>query len=38
MSALPSISDVNLFRYLKGIVNLDAQISNGTFDLGVTQQ
>lgn len=38
MSALPFISDVNLFGYFKGIINLDAQISDGTFDLGVTQQ
>ena len=38
MSALPFISDVNLFRNLKGIINLDAEISDGTLDLGVSQQ
>ena len=38
MSALPLISDVNLFCYFKCIVNLDAEISDGTLDLGVSQQ
>jgi hypothetical protein len=37
MSAL-GISDVNLFRYRKGIVHLEAKISHGTFDLGVTEE
>ena len=34
----PGISDVNFFRYGKGIVHLDAEISDGTFDLGVAEQ
>ena len=34
----PSISDVNLFRYGKRVVNLNAQISNGAFDFCVAQQ
>jgi hypothetical protein len=38
MSALPGISDVNLFRYRKGVINLDAKISDGAFDLGVAEQ
>jgi hypothetical protein len=32
MSALPLSSDVDLFRYCEGIVDLDAEISNGAFD------
>ena len=39
MSALPGISDINLFRYCQeGIVHFDAQISNRAFDLGVAKQ
>jgi len=34
----PGISDVNLFGYRKGIVNLDAEVPDGTFDLGVAEQ
>jgi hypothetical protein len=29
----PGNSDVNLFRYGKGIINLDAEVPDGTFDL-----
>jgi len=38
MSALPRISDVNLFCYRDGVVDLDAQIPDSTFDLGVAKQ
>ena len=38
MSALPGISDVNLFRYCKGIIYLDAEVSDSAFDLGVAEQ
>jgi hypothetical protein len=38
MSALPGISDINLFRYCQGIVHFDAQISDRAFDLGVAKQ
>src|SRR5262249_1259212 len=38
MSALPSISDINLFRNRKSIIYFDAQISDGTFDPFVTEQ
>jgi hypothetical protein len=34
----PGISDVNLFRYCKRVINFDAQIANGAFDLGVAEQ
>jgi hypothetical protein len=27
-----------LFRYGKGIINLDAEVPDGTFDLGVAEQ
>ncbi|MGY4233583.1 hypothetical protein ACVIIW_002530 [Bradyrhizobium sp. USDA 4449] len=37
-SALPPKSDVNLFCYRKGVVDLDAEISNGTLDFGVPQK
>ena len=33
-AALPGISDINLFCYCQGIVYLDAEISDGAFDLG----
>ena len=36
MSALPDISDVNLFRCRKGIIYLDAKVSDGAFYIGVT--
>ena len=35
MSALPSISDINLFSYFQRIIDLDAEISNRAFDLGM---
>ena len=39
MSALPGhISNVNLFRYREGIIHLDAEVSDGTFDFGVAEQ
>jgi hypothetical protein len=31
-------SDVDLFRYGEGIIDLDAKIPDGAFDLGVTEQ
>jgi hypothetical protein len=31
-------SDINLFRYGKGIIDLDAEVSDGAFDLGVPEQ
>jgi hypothetical protein len=34
----PGCSDVNLFRYRKGIINFDAEVPYGTFDLGVTEE
>lgn len=37
-SALPPKSDVNLFCYREGVVDLDAEISDGTLDLGVPQK
>jgi len=36
--ALPGGSDVNLFRYRKSIVNLDAQVTHGAFDFRVAEQ
>ena len=36
MSALPVTSDVNLFCNREGVVELDAEISDGAFDLGVS--
>jgi hypothetical protein len=38
MSALPSISDINLFRYCQGVIDLDAEISDRAFDLGMPEQ
>jgi hypothetical protein len=37
-SALPGISDINLFRYYQGIIHFDAQISNRAFEFGVAKQ
>jgi hypothetical protein len=37
-SALPPKSDVNLFCYREGVVDLDAEISDGTLDLGMPQR
>ncbi len=34
----PGNSDINLFRYGKGIIHLDAKIPDGAFDLRVAQQ
>ena len=34
----PGISDVDLFRYREGIINLNAEVSDGTFDFGVPEQ
>jgi hypothetical protein len=34
----PSRSDINLFRYRKSVVDLDAKISDGAFDFCVTEQ
>jgi hypothetical protein len=34
----PGISDINLFSYREGIIDLNAEVSNGTFDFGVTEQ
>jgi hypothetical protein len=36
--ALPGISNVNLFRYRKLIVDLDAEISHSAFNFRVTKQ
>jgi hypothetical protein len=37
MSAL-GISDIDLFSYCEGIIDLDAEISDGAFDFGVAKQ
>ena len=34
----PGISDINLFRYRKRIIDLDAEVSDGAFDFGVAEQ
>jgi hypothetical protein len=34
----PGSSDVNLFRYGKGIIDLDAEVSDGAFNFGVAEQ
>jgi hypothetical protein len=34
----PSSSDINLFRTCQRVINLDAEITNRTFDLGVSEQ
>jgi len=36
--ALPRRSDVNLLCDSKGIVDLDAKVSNSAFDLSVTEE
>jgi hypothetical protein len=38
MSALPDISDINLFRYCESIINLDAEMSDRAFDFGMSDQ
>ena len=37
-SALPGNSDINLFCYGQGVINLDAEVSDGAFDLGMAEQ
>ena len=34
----PGISDVDLFRYRESVVDLNAEVSDGAFDFGVTEQ
>ena len=34
----PANSDVNLFRYGKGVIDLDAEVLDGAFDLCVPEQ
>jgi hypothetical protein len=34
----PGISDINLFRYCKGVIDLDAEIPDHAFDLGMAEQ
>jgi hypothetical protein len=34
----PGISDVNLFRYCQGVIDLDAEIPDRAFDLGMPEQ
>ena len=34
----PGISDVDLFRYCEGIIYLNAEVSDGAFNLGVAEQ
>ena len=34
----PGNSDLDFLGYLKGVVDLDPQVANGAFDLGVPQQ
>jgi len=34
----PVISDINLFRYCQGVIDLDAEIPDGAFDLGMPKQ
>jgi hypothetical protein len=34
----PGISDVDLFRYRKCIIDLNAEVSDGAFDFCVTEQ
>ena len=38
MSALPSVSDIDLFGYREGIIYLDAEVSDGAFDFGVAEK
>lgn len=38
MSALPGTSDINLFRYCQGVIDLNAEISHCAFDLGMPKQ
>jgi hypothetical protein len=34
----PGISDVNLFRYCQGVIDLDAEIPDRAFNLGMSEQ
>jgi hypothetical protein len=34
----PGISDINLFRYCQRIIDLDAEVSDRAFDLGMSKQ
>jgi hypothetical protein len=34
----PGISDINLFRYCQGVIDLDAEVADRAFDLGVSEQ
>jgi hypothetical protein len=34
----PGVSDVDLFRYCQGVIDFDAQISDGAFDLCMPEQ
>ena len=34
----PGISDINLFRYRQGVIDLDAEIPDRAFDLGMPEQ
>ena len=38
MSALPHFSDVDLLGYGKRVIDLNSEITDCTFDLGVAQQ
>ena len=38
MSALPGNSDINLFCYGQGVIDLDAEVSDGAFDLVAEQK
>jgi hypothetical protein len=38
MSALPSISDINLFRYGESVVDLDPEVADGAFHSRVPEQ
>jgi hypothetical protein len=38
MSALPQFLDVDLLGYSKGIIDLNSEITDRTFDLRVAQQ
>jgi hypothetical protein len=38
MSALPGNSDIDLFCYGQGVIDLDTEVSDGAFDLGVAEQ
>ena len=37
ISALPLISDIYLFRYVQSIIDLDTEVFDGAFNLGVAQ-